>query len=393
MKVSATAQRNNRRCKERRLGIVLLAAAIIMGECASVAAEAPKTSSFVLSEDVRQELNRMETPMFEGQLLQLSEELKFDEILTIKSGEMLFNKQQGFYAAHIKDGGNRQPIQLLDKPAIAVSENGRKALYGTATEAYILDIDSGKSKKVQTKSDSYKGQESIDGYTSMYFADKEGRYVVILREVGVLAVADTATDAVYTIMLKDYLQSESYGYRHDFKVYQNELYMFASVPDRDYDNLIKINLEQLRFETVLSGDDLFIGKYELLSDGKLLFDGQFREEDGIFLYDPVSETFRSVLSEPDVDPGRFTYAFSLSPDEGHILIHNVVNENVELAEFKEGKLLNKRFVMKGYSLHALIWLLTSWNEDGNDLYIKLAYEDGGTSSGIVSNIVEYTINE
>jgi len=388
--MSVTAQSNNRKRKELRLGLALLAVAIIMSGCASAAAEAPKTSSFVLSEDVRQELNSMESPLFEGQLLQLSEELNYDDILTIKNGKMLFNKKQRFYAAHIEEGSNQQPIELIDKPAIAVSENGKKALYGTMTEAYILDIDSGESKKVQTKSDSYKGQESTKGYSTMHFADEEGRYVVILKEIGILAVADTATDAVYTIMLKDYLKTESYGYREDYKVYQNELYMFAGSEHHD---LIKINLEQPRFEKVLKGDELSIGNYQLLSDGKLLFDGQYRNEDGIFLYDPASKTFTSVLSEPDVDTGRLTYAFSLSPDERHILIHNVVNENVEIAELKEGKLTNKRFVMKGYSLHALIWLLASWNEDGNDLYIKLAYEDGGTSSGIVSNIAKYTINE
>ena len=389
MEMETAVQRNTGKRRKQGIWIGLLAGAVALSGCASAGAGAPQAASFVLSEDVKAEIRSMESPLLDGQLLPLDEELPYSDILSIKNGTMLFNKKKGFYAVNIEEGGNDSPKQLLDVPAIAVSENGKKVLHGFGISPYILDLDTGESKAVQLKSsEPYEGKSSPTAYTDIQFADAEGRYIVIQRDIGVIAIADTATDEVHTIMLEKYL-GKSYGYRHDFKVFQNELYMPLSMGQGQHDDLYKINLDSYKFEPVLVSDQLYVGGYQPLADGTLLFSGQFQGEDGIFIYDPATGKSTTLIGEPDTDEGRLTYAFSLSPDESRILIHDVVIEDVAVAELKNGKLLNKRVVLKGYSLYALIWLMSSWNEDGNDFYIKLGYDEGGSSTDAVNNIVKF----
>ncbi|MFD2744931.1 hypothetical protein ACFSTH_01015 [Paenibacillus yanchengensis] len=390
MIISATTQGSNQNRKKLKLGFALLATAIIIGGCSSFGAPAPKTDSFVLSEDVQQEVRNMEPPIIEGQLLPLSEELDYDNIMSIHNDKLLFNKTQGFYMVNIESGNNQQPVKLLDEPVVAVSKDGKKALYGTAADVYILDIDSGESNKIKTSSEMNERQAKKSDYSPMYFADAQGRYIVSTIKIGVIAVTDTVTDKVYTIKLADYLKSESFGYNNDFKVYENELYMFASVSPEEFSSLIKINLEELRSEKVIQ--EMEFNRFELLSDGTILLDGQMGNEDGLFLYNPAAKSFTTVVSVP-VDPDRSYYAFSLSLDEKHILIDNFRNDTVEIAEFKEGKLLNKKVVLKGYMLPAIVDLMTSWDMDRNQLYIKLAMFDGSISSNTVSNIMKLSTNE
>lgn len=395
MTMETVMKQNQPKRRSNGLWIALLAGAVALSGCGAVGAGAPKSSSFVLSEDVQADIRSMESTLLDGQLLSLEEELPHSDILSIKNGVMLFNKKQGFYTVNIEGDSNESPQQLLDVPAIVVSEDGGKALYEQESSLYVLDILSGESKEVQLQSSEPYEEEkdSPFDHSNLHFGDREGRYVIIPRKPGVITIADTATDKAKTLMLEKYIQSHSYGYVNDFKVFQNEFYISLNIGGSMQKNLYKINLDNDQFEPVLVSDNMHMWGYQVLSDGTLLFNGQYQDEDGIFMYDPVTGTSTTLIGEKDTDEGRLNYAFSLSPDESRIIIDDVVDNNVAIADLKDGKLSNKRFIMKGYYLSAVIWLLDSWDEDGNDVYIKLSYGEGGTFPGAVSSIAKFKTSQ
>ncbi|GGG64529.1 hypothetical protein [Paenibacillus radicis (ex Gao et al. 2016)] len=370
--------------------IGLLAGMIALSGCSSAGAAKQQSTSFLLSEDVKADIRNMKSPLLTGDLLTLSEKLHSDDILSIQNGIMLFNNKQGLYAVNIEESGKRTPVRLLDKPAIEVSQDGKKALYGVGVTPYLLDLESGKSKEVLYKKRGAPASNSM-GYRNMKFADTEGRYVLFEKadtiNEGEISITDTLTDEIYQIRLQDFLQT--FGYTNDFKVYQNELYMPIVVKTGKLANLYKLDLKSWKLAPVIEVDDLYMAGYQPLSDGKLLFNGQFQNKEGIFLYDPASDNCVTLLSGGDYETGKISYAFSLSPDESRILIHDVLNEDVSVAELKEGQLINKRFVMRGYSMYSHVWDVTNWSPDGKSYYMKLAYDEGSSAAITVKNIVKF----
>lgn len=369
----------------------MIAAMVVIGGCSIAETGTPRTASYVLSEDVRAELGEMETPMLDGKLLTIDEVLSFEDIMSIQDGRMLYNGNDGFYSVGIEDAGDRKPVKLLEKPVTDVSLNGKKVLYDEGSSTYILDIATGESKEILDKSrEPYKALMSKDQMMINRFADAEGRYAAFSTQVGVLYILDSVAGKVSTIRLEEVLDTKTYSYEHELQVADGALYMKMAIGDGAQSSLYKINLEHPRLERIIAREEYSIGSFHTLANGSILFDGQYKDEDGIYIYDPATEKFTTVLSKRDADLGRYTYAFSLSPDEKRILIHDVVDKDeISSAELKGGQLLNKITVMKGYSLHALIWLLAYWNTNEASFYVKLAYEGGEASSGKVGSIVKF----
>lgn len=369
----------------------LIAGMVVIGGCSIAETGAPRTASYVLSEDVRAELGDMETPMLDGKLLTIDEMLNYEDIMSIQDGRMLYNGNEGFYSAGIEDAGDRKPVKLLEEPVTDVSLNGKKALYDEGSSTYILDISTGESKEILDKSrEPYKALLSKDQMMINRFADAEGRYAAFSYQVGVLYIVDSVGGKVSMIRLEEVLDTKTYSYEHELQVADGALYMKMAIGDGAKSSLYKINLEHPRLERIIVREEYSIGSFHTLANGSILFDGQYKHEDGIYIYDPATAKFTTVISKRDADLGRYTYAFSLSPDEKRILIHDVVDKDeISSAELKEGQLLNKITVMKGYSLHALIWLLAYWNTDEASFYMKLAYEGGEASSGKVGSIVKF----
>jgi hypothetical protein len=367
----------------------MIAGMVVIGGCSIAEAGAPRTASYVLSEDVRAELGKMEAPLLDGKLLPLDEELSYEDILSIQDGRMLYNGNEGFYSAGLEDDEDRKPVKLLEEPVNDVALNGKKALYDSGSSAYILDIATGESKEILDKSrEPYQALLSKDQMINR-FADAEGRYAAFSTEVGVLYLVDSVEANVYEVRLEEVLDAQSYSYEHELQVADGTLYMKIGVGSGAQSSLYKIDLESLRSEKIIVGEQYSIWSFHTLSNGSILFDGQYKDEDGIYIYDPATEKFTTVLSKPDADRGRYTYAFSLSPDENRILIHNVVDKDeISSAELKDGQLLNKITVMKGYPLPAVIWLLACWDPNESSFYVKLAYE-GEASPGKIGSIVKF----
>lgn len=372
----------------------MIAGMVVIGGCSQAQTGSPLAVSYVLSEDVRAELSEVETPMLEGKLLTIDEDLSFEDIMSIQDGRMLYNRNEGFYSAGIEDGEDRKPVKLLEEPVTDVSLNGKKALYDEGFSTYILDIGTGESKEILDKRrEPYKALLSKDQMMINRFADAEGRYAVFSTQVGVLHIVDSVSGKMSTIRLEEVLDANTYSYEHELQVTDGALYMKMSIGEGAQSSLYKINLEQPQFERIIASEEYSIGSFHTLANGSIIFDGQYKNEDGIYIYDPATEKFTTVISKRDADLSRYTYAFSLSPDEKRILIHDLVDKDeISSAELKEGKLLNKITVMKGYSLHALIWLLAYWNPDDASFYVKLAYEDGEAYSGKVGSIVKFKSN-
>jgi len=372
----------------------MIAGMVVIGGCSQAQTGSSLAVSYVLSEDVRTELSEVETPMLEGKLLTIDEELSYEDIMSIQDGRMFYNRNEGFYSAGIEDGEDRKPVKLLEEPVTDVSLNGKKALYDKGSSTYIMDIATGESKEILDKRrEPYKALLSKDQMMINRFADAEGRYAVFSTQVGVLHIVDSVSGNMSTIRLEEVLDASTYSYEHELQVTDGALYMKMSIGEGAQSSLYKINLEQPQFERIIVSEEYSIGSFHTLANGSIIFDGQYKNEDGIYIYDPATEKFTTVISKQDADLGRYTYAFSLSPDEKRILIHDVVDKDeISSAELKEGQLLNKITVMKGYSLHALIWLLAYWNPDDASFYVKLAYEGGEASLGKVGSIVKFKSN-
>ncbi|MBB6633216.1 hypothetical protein [Cohnella thailandensis] len=367
----------------------LIAGMVVIGGCSIVEAGSPQTASYVLSEDVRTELGKMEAPLLDGKLLPIDEELSYEDILSIQNGRMLYNGNEGFYSAGLEDDEDRKPVKLLEEPVNDVALNGKKALYDSGTSAYILNIATGDSTEILDKSrEPYKTLLSKDQMMLNRFADAEGRYAAFSTEVGVLYIVDSVEANVYEIRLEEVLDAQSYSYEHELQVADGALYMKIGVGSGAQSSLYKIELESLRSEKIIAEEEYSIWSFHTLSNGSVLFDGQHKNEDGVYIYDPATDKFTTLLSKPDADRGRYTYAFSLSPDENRILIHDVVDKDeISSAELKDGQLLNKITVMKGYPLPAVIWLLACWDPNESSFYVKLAYE--GEASGKIGSIVKF----
>ncbi|MFF2480321.1 hypothetical protein [Paenibacillus sp. NPDC058071] len=406
MKVQRMGRTASTKVKSSGLLAGILAAAVALGGCSAmgtgtgIGTGTALSSSFLLSEDVREDIHKTEALLLDGQVLPmpLDEQIDAEDILAILDGKMYFNRKQGFYVAAIEgeEAGESSLSQLIGKQATVVSGNGRKALYSEGMSVFLYDIESRVSKEVPVVLEHTEGVDETPGrrlYESdVQFGDAEGRYVIVNKGMGEIDVTDTATDTVKTIRLKEFA-GDSYGYAHNFKVVQNELYVPLAIGSGQLEDLYKVNLDSLKAEPVLVSADLYLGAYQPLADGKLLFAGQFSGEDGVFLYDPAIKYCTTLIGATDTDPYRHNYSFSLSPDEKHILIQNLVNEEVTIADLRDGKLENKRTVIKGYKLFALIWLLASWNPDSQSVNVKLAYEGGGSSIEKVEGIVKLSTSK
>ncbi|RXZ82522.1 hypothetical protein EBB07_10675 [Paenibacillaceae bacterium] len=362
----------------------LAIAGLLLAGCSSLGSAAQQDRSFVLSSDVKSDIQAAELPMVEGEQTLLSEAIRFSNLLSVQGdGTLLFNRDHGLYRANMETLGKEEAEQLLDIPVIEVSQNGKKALYEQGETSYMLDIATGKQTKLLEYSGGMRG-----------IADTEGNYVSFQQAGAVLQLVNTDTGNVQTIPLEDHFTVSNFS-NGPAKYVDGYLYLDISGEDTPR-GIYKIAADGQSAEPLLllpNAKTDSLAQFDLLADGRLLFDGVYDKEPGIFVYSPVTKTVSLLVAGNGTGAETRTPFYSLSPDQSKLLFHIYEQaggaDHIFQAELKEDRIENSRPILRHPQLYAGIMLLTHWSDDSASFYVKLTPWSEENQSGNVESIVSY----
>lgn len=376
----------------RKLPVMLLTSAIsaaLVSGCSSIGAN----TSMVISNDVRSEVAALRPANVSGEVLALEQAIPLTDLLTVQQDRVLFNGKDGLYATRLVQeqtnaAEDRAPQKLLDVQAMSVSTDGKRALYQNRNGIFVLDLDSGDSKQLLNKQhEIYKQLAQYNNEQEGEFVDATGSYAIFCGQVGTLYVMNSQSGEIITIQLADHFTMENSSYLNSFSIVNNELYLFIEgehVPAGIY----KIALDrQLPAEpAILMEKDNSSPWFQVMSNGNILYAGEQAKKTGVYMYESASGEVYPII-EKKYDELRRGYAFSLSPDETKLLIHDLESEEIIAGELSGHQWLNEKTVLQGYSLIAIIELLADWDvHDSGLVMVRLAYDDRVTSGDVVEKI-------
>ncbi|MHA7965853.1 hypothetical protein ACX93W_17165 [Paenibacillus sp. CAU 1782] len=376
----------------------LLSCSLMLGGCGILDGTAQKEVTFELSSDVRSELTLMEEPEIFGKLLNVSQPVDYSDILFMTGGKVFFNWKDGFYQSSL-DGtiDQNEPLQLLDTTVLSVSENGKLALYERDSEVWLMDIASGESTLLLDKSDRYYQKRGFFDYTSeVQFGDPEGNYVIFQPQVGHVLIWDVTAEKWIEIDLEQRLKVESYGYSNDLSIVDHHVYIQVESSDIQ-SGTYKMNLNEpqsseLVKSALVQEEEHSSYWLKVLSNGDLLLAGESGDNTGVYLFDSATKETQTIL-EKQYEETRRGYAFSLSPDETKLLIHEMEPEQISLYQLNNGEVTAVAPVMKGQQLYSIVGLLVDWSEDSENFYMKLAFDNGLGDGSVVEQIGEFSVQD
>ncbi|MFB9275180.1 TolB family protein [Cohnella cellulosilytica] len=351
------------------------ALALVLSGCAAQASGLAGESGFILSSDVKMELQARKLPLIQGEQTPLAEEVRFADLLNVREGSVLYNREDGVYRTSLASLDRAE--KLIDTPAAEVSANGHRALHDRDRRPYVSDLQSGETFEL----------DGADENSQWSFADAEGEYVIggVPGKVGLIHVT---TGQAKWLNVKEQFDTEkkshSYGtpYYFDGNIYvagsfgdeRNAIYKYS--PD---ENKVRLYLD---FPGGKAYDS--IGQYRFLSDGKLLFDGTYDGQNGLFVYEPQTKAVSTLVLGTTVGNQDVGISFSLAPDGKKLLFHtrDESYDNLYQAELDGTQLTNIRYIMRD-TLYASVSRLAYWNEDSASYALKYV-PAGGTVESIVS---------
>ncbi|WP_372630021.1 hypothetical protein [Cohnella sp.] len=356
-----------------RAGTVALAFAL--SGCAAQAVGHTGESGFVLSSDVKSELQAKKLPLIQGDPVELRDQVRFEEVLNVREGSMLFNRADGLYKAELERLD--EPRKVSETRASEVSEDGRRSLYERDGRHYVSDLESGETWVLD-------GAEANSRWS---FADPEGEYV-IGGVPGIIGLIRPESGEAKWADLKKIFDTSKYGYSYgNPRYYGGYIYVDGSFADKD--NAI------YRFSPDGGEAELYldfpggkardsIGEYRFLPGGELLFAGTYDRESGLFVYDPQTREVSSLVLGTTIDGLGVGVSYSLSPDGKKLLFHtrDENNDHVYQAELDGTQLANGRYILRD-SLYASVSRLAYWNADSASYYLKYT-PPGGTVESIIA---------
>lgn len=370
---------------------LLLAGAIAMTGCSAAAADV----SFVVSKDVRSEVAALEPSIADGETLSLKSPVAFRDFLAVRQGKAIYNDGESTYALELgQNAEEASPTRLLDARTATVSPDGKLALYQDESGLKLLDLSNGEQRLLLDRDDkAYRSSNKYKGEAGGQFADAAGNYVILPGQVGTIYVIESAAGTVHTIQLDDYFEMVNSSYSGNFSVGGDSLYLFIggeSIPAGIY----KIGFEQPgKAEPVMLMEEEnkeHSPRFQVMSNGAILYAGEYRQTTGVYVYDPHTGQHH-VLQSRDIDfqdDWRRGYAFSLSPDETGLLIHDLEHERVIAGQLSGREWSNERVILEGYEMSAIIPLLTDWDSEAETVYIRLAYDNGSSPGGEIEKILQ-----
>lgn len=144
----------------------------------------------------------------------------------------------------------------------------------------------------------------------------------------------------------------------------------------------------------LPGEKDSLVRFNVLADGKLLFNGVYGGQPGIFIYDPASKRATQLVAGiKNRKDGVVAPSFSLAPDGSKLLFEVLEQEtgmdHIFQAELVDGRLANSRPILRVAHLAAPIYMLASWGADSRSYYVDLAQIYEGNQAGDIEFIIRY----
>ncbi len=361
----------------RRIGRWMGAAALafVLSGCAAQATGINGESSFILSSDVKAELQAKKLPLIQGEQTPLIEKVRFGDLLNVREGIVLFNREDGVYRAGLSSLDHAE--KLTEARAEEVSTDGRRALHNQNGRYYVSDLESGNEY----------GLDGVDENSSWSFADTEGEYV-IGGVPGMIGLIHVTTGQAKWLNVKERLYKGKNGYSYgNPRYYDGNIYVDGSFDDEE-NAIYKYSPEENKVELVLDfpggkkRDS--INQYRLLPNGNLLFDGTYDGQNGLFVCDLKTRTVTTLVLGTTVDNLSVGVSYSLAPDGKKLLFHtrDENNHHIYQAELDGTQLTNSRYIMRD-ELYASVTSLAYWNGDSDSYYLKYV-PPGGTVESIVS---------
>ncbi len=362
----------------RRIGRWMGAAAalaLVLSGCTAQATGNTGESSFILSSDVKAELQAKKLPLIQGEQIAMKEQVRFADLLNVREGIVLYNREDGVYRASL--ASLEQAEKLTDARAEEVSANGRRALHNQDGRQYVGDLENGMEYAL----------DDVEANSHWVFADAAGEYV-IGGVPGMIGLIHVTTGQAKWLNVKERLYKGENGYSYgNPRYYAGDIYVDGSFDDEE-NAIYKYSPEENKVELFLDfpggkkRDS--INQYRFLPDGKLLFDGTYDRQNGLFVYDPQTKAVTALVYGTIVDNLSVGVSYSLAPDGKKLLFHTRDENNHHLyqAELDGTQLTNSRYILRD-ELYASVSSLAYWNEDSDSYYLKYV-PPGGTVESIVS---------
>jgi len=363
----------------RWLGGSLLIATVLSG-CSAQAIGPSGGESFVLSNDVKAELQAKKMPLMEGEKAALKEEIGFFDVLNVREGSILFNREDGLYRSSLN--GLEQAEKVSDDRAAEVSANGRKALFEKDSHYYVRDLKSGETFLLT--------EAGANSNFHWSFADPDGEYV-LGGEPGRIGLIQAATGETHWLDINEHFDSKKYGGYSYGEEFYHDGYIYFNGSFYGKENAIyRYSLKEKKVEVYLDfpGGKAHdgVGDYRFLPDGNLLFNGTYNRENGLFVYDPQTKSISTLMLGTKVNNQDVGVSYSLSPDKKKLLFHTR-DENfhhIYQAELDGDQLANGRYIMRD-TLFASVSSMAYWDEDSKSYYLKYTPPEGK-----VESIITYT---
>lgn len=362
----------------------LLSGAMLAG-CSSMQLAGSQTS-FVLSEDVRGQAQAAELPFIEGEQLAVKEPIPYHSLLAIQDGAAIYNRKGKLRRAPL-DGlaeGLGQERTLLPVQGGSVSPDGRQVLYYEQADLYVLDVRSGAAKKLRGDAESF---------IKPAF-NQDGKYVIHQQSGIIINIIEVSSGHSWQLNMEKHFAILNFG-TGSIQVWNGELYVDLSGTQTPH-GLYRITLDNETAELLLPlpGEQDSLVRFNVLANGKLLFNGIYGGQPGIFVYDPASKrATKLVAGIKNRKDGVLAPSFSLAPDGSKLLFEVLEQEtgmdHIFQAELADGRLANSRPILRVAHLAAPIYRLTNWSADSRSYYVNLAQIYEGNEAGDIEFIIRY----
>ncbi|BAQ11959.1 hypothetical protein OXB_3490 [Bacillus sp. OxB-1] len=348
-------------------GLALLAATTLLAAGCSTQGNAQSPKTVVINEDVQ----------FESSLADSSLELSRQEDVQIGDRFTfgMFHGQQLYYN---KDGELYSfDIQYEEDTKIAsveireLSEDGSHGLSYEQDELLIHNLKTGESKTMEGGSPEQLYFANPAGTEVFQFEMKPDAQIVNLIQI------DTGETTTWDLSsIEDY--SISYIKKMGDKI------VIPARPTKGMYGIYQLT-DQGTIEMIEGFNEKAanINDFHFLENGTILFEGNYDEQDGIFLLNRETDQVQLLVAGGEDSEGKWIPSYNLSPDEKKIMFGTPVQvdgefkANVYMGELVDGKLTNSVRILEHVDINAVISYSGSWSEDSKTAYVA-TNENGGS---------------
>ncbi|HHY20492.1 MAG TPA: hypothetical protein GX525_01125 [Bacilli bacterium] len=356
--------------KRRKItGALLFALLGVFVTGCSLSGEALSPPTIVINENVELESSLADSylELTREADLTFNQAITFRELSKIDEKYALYNQKNRFYKYDFENGSM---TKLVDKEISTISEDGTKALAITTNAAFVYHLDTMEEKKID-----------VTGKDELFFVDKKGDFVGYFDSAEATAnIIDVNTNRKIVYELDNYFTVENMMIS---KIIMEGDSMYLSIhTQKDGYNIYKIDAnKQAKALLPSTKNDILLADFDVLADGRVIFDGFYGEGSGLFLFNPNNKQVKQLIAGGKDSEGKWTPSFKLSPDGTKIMFDMPVQvmgkfkTNIYMAELHDEKVVNSMRILEQVDTPAVISIVGFWSADSTTALIALSDED------------------